>query len=326
MATAPTDPVPHGARNWSPDELDGFERTTLTMPDASDGPVEVVVVRRCDAPAHAGTRAFLYVHGFGDYFFQQHLADTVQEAGFRFHAVDLRRHGRSLRPHQLPNVTFDVDEYVADVAAAVRLLVDDGVREIVLNGHSTGGLVAVLYAHRGEGREHLSSVVLTSPFLDMNLPAWQERLVEPVLAFAGRFLPKVALGGLSPVYGQSIHADLHGEWRFRTDWKPIEGFPARLGWLRAIHLAQREVERGLAIGVPVLLLHAERSARPRAWQPDANRADIVLDVDDMVRLAPRLGPRVELQAVPDGMHDLVLSSEEPRRRTLDLIRSWLIER
>ena len=196
MATAPTDPVPHGARNWSPDELDGFERTTLTMPDASDGPVEVVVVRRCDAPAHAGTRAFLYVHGFGDYFFQQHLADTVQEAGFRFHAVDLRRHGRSLRPHQLPNVTFDVDEYVADVAAAVRLLVDDGVREIVLNGHSTGGLVAVLYAHRGEGREHLSSVVLTSPFLDMNLPAWQERLVEPVLAFAGRFLPKVALGGL----------------------------------------------------------------------------------------------------------------------------------
>jgi len=26
------------------------------------------------------------------------------------------------------------------------------------------------------------------------------------------------------------------------------------------------------------------------------------------------------------MHDLVLSSEEPRRRTLDLIRSWLIER
>ncbi len=313
-------------RHWSPDVLDGFEQTTLTLPAAADGPVDVVVVRTAGSPAAAArsTTAVLYVHGFGDYFFQAHLARFFEARGIRFYAVDLRRHGRSWLAHQSPDTTDDVDEYLADVAAAVRLLADEeGVERLVLDGHSTGGLVAVLYAHRGAGREHLAGVFLNSPFLDMNLPAWQERFVEPVLAVAGRFLPNVTLPGLSPVYGESIHADHHGEWTFDLRWKPIEGFPARAGWFRAIHRAQAEVAAGLAIAVPVLLLHAERSSRPKAWSEEAQRTDTVLDVADMVRLSPRLGSRVEIHPIPDGMHDLALAAATPRARMFELLGDWL---
>ena len=320
-------------RTWSPDVLDGFEQTTLTLPAARDGAVDVVVVRTAasgtasgGAPAAASgsTSAMLYVHGFGDYFFQTHLAAFFEARGIRFYAVDLRRHGRSWRPHQSPNTTDDVDEYLDDVAAAVSLLVrDEGVDRLILDGHSTGGLVAVLYAHRGVGREHLAGVFLNSPFLDMNLPAWQERVLEPVLSGIGRFFPDRTLPGLSPVYGESIHVDHHGEWSFDVRWKPIEGFPARAGWFRAIHRAQAEVARGLSIAVPVLLLHAERSSRPTTWTEEAQRTDIVLDVADMVRLAPRLGNRVEVHAIPDGMHDLALAAPVPRARTFELVGDWL---
>jgi alpha-beta hydrolase superfamily lysophospholipase len=309
-------------RVWAPDVLDGFEQTTLAMPDAADGPVDVVVVRR--RTQLTSDRAVLYVHGFGDYFFQTHLADFFEQHGIRFYAVDLRRHGRSLRSYQLPNYTTDVDEYLADVGAAVDLLVnEEGVDWLLLNGHSTGGLVAVLFADRWSNRASVHAVFLNSPFLDMNLPAWQEKALEPVLSFMGRAARTLKLPGLSPYYGQSVHADHRGEWRFDTAWKPIEGFPARAGWFRAIHRAQAEVARGLHIEQPVLLLHSDRSIRPTEWSDNLLRADTVLDIDDMIRLAPGLGRNVEVRAVPGGMHDLVLSQPDARAVTFDLLAEWL---
>lgn len=183
--------------------------------------------------------------------------------------------------------------------------------------------MATVFAARGTGREHVDAVLLNSPFLDMNLPAWQERFLEPVLAAVGKVAPNLTLPGLSTVYGESMHLDHHGAWDFDQRWKPVAGFPTKAGWFRAIHQAQAEVARGLGIEVPVLLLHAARSAWPKEWGPDATSADIVLDVADMQRLGPGLGTRVELAAVDGGVHDLVLSAPEPRAATFALITDWL---
>ncbi|HRE18689.1 MAG TPA: alpha/beta hydrolase, partial [Rhodocyclaceae bacterium] len=240
---------------WTPDILPGFEQTTLVSTPAADGPIEIVLVRRRVA---AGQAAVLYIHGFIDYFFQTHLADFYGAQGLHFYALDLRRHGRSLRPHQLPNTTADIDEYLDDVAT---LNAHEEIDWLLVNGHSTGGLVAALHAHRGAQRDQVDAVFLNSPFLDMNIPAWQARLLEPLVAAVGGLLPKLRLPDLSPVYAQSIHADFHGEWRFDTRWKPINGFPIYAGWFRAIHRAQDEMARGLNIDCPCLVLHAERSLR-----------------------------------------------------------------
>ncbi len=319
-------------RTWVPDVLEGFEQTTLMQPRSYDGDVEVVLVRRRH-PAGTAVAGVLYVHGFVDHFFQTHLADFYDHHGLRFYAVDLRRHGRSLRPHQLPCDIHDIDELLADLDAAIDVVTsEEGVDWLLVNGHSTGGLVAALHAHRGRRREAVSAVFLNSPFLDMNLPAWQERLAEPLLAALGRVAPGVRLPGLSSVYGESLHADHRGAWQYDVAWKPIEGFPAHAGWFRAIHRAQAEVAAGLSVRVPVLVLHSSRSSWPAAgpatgsgadWSDEWHRTDTVLDVADMVRLAPRLGTDVECREVTDGMHDLVLSGAGARDQAFELLGDWL---
>lgn len=276
--------------------------------------------RRC---AHPGGQAVLYVHGYVDYFFQTHLADFYNACGLHFYALDLRRHGRAMRAHQLPNFTNDIDEYLHDVDAAIETLqTQEGVDWLLLNGHSTGGLVAALYAHRGQHRGLVQSVVLNSPFLDMNLPPWQ-RLLEPLIAAIGRWLPRLQLPALSVIYGQSLHASHHGAWHYNTQWKPIAGFPVYAGWFRAIHRAHAEVAQGLAIACPVLVLHAQHSAWPRQWQPDVTGADIVLDVADIARLAPGLGPQVTVRSIAGGLHDLTLSEPQPRAAMFAELRQWL---
>ncbi len=307
---------------WIADVLAGFEQSTLTGLAAPDGSVDLTLVRRrCPQP---GTRAVLYVHGYVDYFFQTHLADVYNNAGLHFYAVDLRRHGRSLRPHQRPNYTGNIDEYLQDLDVAIELLRQhEAIDWLLVNGHSTGGLVAALHAHRGQMRSAVNAVFLSSPFLDMNIPAWQDWCLEPLLAAFGGLFPGAQIPSQSSVYGQSLHAEHHGSWRYNTQWKPIEGFPVFAGWLRAIHQAHNEVAQGLAIRCPVLVLHAQRSAWPKQWCDEAMRTDIVLDVADIQRLSPGLGHQVKVLAIADGMHDLMLCGPAPRQQVVDALIDWL---
>jgi alpha-beta hydrolase superfamily lysophospholipase len=52
-------------------------------------------------------------------------------------------------------------------------------------------------------------------------------------------------------------------------------------------------------------------------------ADTVLDVEQIVRRAPRLGRHVTIIRFEGGLHDLVLSAEPVRDRVFAEMRSWL---
>jgi alpha-beta hydrolase superfamily lysophospholipase len=230
-----------------------------------------------------------------------------------------------MRQNQLPNFTADIDEYLQDVDAAIAVLrEEENVDWLLLNGHSTGGLVAALHAHRGQQRAAVSALFLNSPFLDMNIPVWQQSTLEPIVATLGAWFPHLPIPGTSVVYGQSLHASHHGEWYYDKRWKPIEGFRIYAGWLHAIHRAHAEVAHGLAIECPVLVMHAARSAWPDEWSKEVMTADIVLDVADIRRLSPRLGSHIDIRAIEDGMHDLTLSKLKTRECVFKELRHWLI--
>jgi alpha-beta hydrolase superfamily lysophospholipase len=311
------------ARSWSPDPaLDGFEATTLDLAPDYEGPVVATLVRR-PAPQRSG-RAVLYLHGFIDYFFQAHLADAYNAHGYDFYALDLRKYGRSLRPHQTPNFCRDLREYYAEIDAAIELIAGEpGHTSLLVNGHSTGGLIAALYAHEGARRAQIDALFLNSPFVDLNATPGQRRLSRLVYR-VGRMAPKLPLGPMiSRFYAQSIHQNHGGDWSFNTDWKPIAGFPAYAGWVRAIMVGQHRLHEGLQVSCPTLLMHAAISTHARSLHDDIRRADAVLDVEHMRRYGPGIGKGVTMLAVEGGMHDLMLSAAPVRERVFAELFAWL---
>ena len=305
---------------WAPDAaLPGFEAATLALPDDVEGPVVATLVRR---RAGGARRAVLYLHGFIDYFFQAHLAERYLAAGYDFYALDLRKHGRSLRPHQRPNFCRSIAEYYPEIDAALAIIgAETGGAPLLLNGHSTGGLVAALYAHEGARRAQIGALFLNSPFFAFNKPPLLLRAI-PVVAEIGARLPFLHVDTLTPLYAQSVHQAHRGEWAFDLAWKPIAGFPVRAGWVRAIHQAQLRLAAGLAIGRPTLVMHSARSVVAARWSEEFMRADAVLNVADMRRLAPRLGADVAVVAIEGGMHDLTLSAAPVRERVFAELFAW----
>lgn len=287
---------------WQPDRLlPGFEALELPASDDYDGRVVATLVRLPVPVAPRG--AVLYVHGFVDYFFQRHMAERFAAEGYAFHALDLRKHGRSLLAHQHPCFCKDLSEYYADISRALEEIGAD----VLLAGHSTGGLICSLYGHEGEHRDRVRALWLNSPFFDWR-EAFQRKL--RVASLLGRFFPfmndpKAVL----PAYVRSLHRNWDGEWDFDLTLKPLNGFPAYFGWVRAVFAAHAKVHAGLGLAIPVLSMHADE-------------ADIVLDWKQVARWSRTLGPNVSVLQFPGGLHDLVLSRVEIRDSVLRQFFAW----
>jgi alpha-beta hydrolase superfamily lysophospholipase len=134
-----------------------------------------------------------------------------------------------------------------------------------------------------------------------------------------RILPMSTLG----LYGQSLHVEHRGEWTYDLKWKPLVGFPVRTGWLEAIQRGQRRLRAGLGIDVPVLVACSTRTFRGKVWTDDVRVTDSVLDVEHIVRWAPRLGPRVTIARFDGGMHDLTLSGKDVRIEVFRVLGRWV---
>ncbi len=308
---------------WRPDVLGGrFEAATLSLrPDAGE-PLVATLIRHRHGDRPTG-RTVLYVHGYNDYFFQAELAGWFDRRGLDFHAVDLRRYGRSLLAGQTPNYTADLHDYDEELDAAVDVLVTAGHQSVLLVAHSTGGLIVSLWVGRRPGAP-VDGLVLNSPFLEFRQSAAVRAVVARTASALARRQPlRIVPSGVDAHYGDSLHASRRGEWDYDLGWKPSPAFPVRLGWLRAIVAGHRTLHAGLDLRVPALVMSSTRTVAVRHWDDDLRRGDAVLDADSIARWAPAVGRNVTVVRVEDGMHDLFLSPRPARERAYATMEKWL---
>lgn len=300
-----------------------WQAETIALPPDAEG--EVVATLVSQQGAATSSRAALHVHGFADYFFQAEYGQWWLDHDHDMYALDLRKYGRSIRPHHTPTYVADLAEYFAELDEAWhRITRRDGHTKVVLSGHSTGGLVVALWADKRRPPE-LAGIVLNSPWLDLQGKAWMRSLPAGVaLDRIGRLQPmRIFPRVVSGVYAESLHRDHAGEWEFDLTWKPRESFPVRFGWLRAIRAGQAQVHRGLDIPCPVLVLSSDRTTFTTTLDENAHTSDIVLDVRQIRQWAGALGRNVTSIAIPGAIHDVVLSRPEARERAYTEIERWL---
>ncbi len=285
---------------WRPDALlPGFEALEIELAPDYDGPVVATLVR---LPAGGAPRGpVLYLHGFSDYFFQRHMAERFALEGYAFYALELRKYGRSIRPHQHPNFCKSLTEYYPDITAAIGEIG----APVLLAGHSNGGLICSLYAHEGERRDDIQALWLNSAFFDWNLPEWRKIQVH-LAAAIGRYYPFLNdPKAFRPDYTRALRA----EWDFDLRFKPEYGFPLYYGWLAATSDAFDKVHRGLAIRCPILSMHSDE-------------ADVVLDWRHIARWSRVLGKDVTVLAFPGATHDLVCSPPRIREEVFSQLFAW----
>jgi alpha-beta hydrolase superfamily lysophospholipase len=306
----------------APDVLGApYTAETIAFPPDREGDVVATLVRR---PADQPTdRAVLHVHGFADYFFQTEYAEWWNSRGYDFYAIDLRKYGRSLRPHQTANYVADLREYFPDLDAAWQRITErDHHDHVVLSAHSTGGLTVSLWAD--DRQPGAAGMVLNSPWFDMHGSLLLRTVGMQVVDQLGARQPMREIRrNVTGFYTRSLHRDHEGEWEFDLSWKPVESWPVYAGWLRAIRAGHARLHRGLDVGCPALVMSSLGSAQPLEMGDAVHRHDVVLDVRQIRRWATSLGRHVTSVAIQDARHDVVLSLPAVRERVYDEMGRWL---
>lgn len=285
-------------------------------------PVATLVSQRDVDPERVGV---LHVHGFVDYFFHSHLARPLADAGYQLYGLDLRDCGRSYRPGRPIHSIDSLSRYTEEIDRAVREIARVHGRVVVV-GHSTGGLTAALWADARPylvARGVLAAVVLNSPWLDLRGSWALKNLGSRAVGALGRVAPGVVVTHLAEHYGRALHRSGGGEWDYDLAWKSYDRPPVTAGFVRTVHRAQLRVAQGLDVSCPVLVLASAASGPGDHTHDRLVTSDCVLDVDDMERLAPRIGPDVTFRQIEGGAHDLALSPEPARDRYLAEVIDFL---
>ncbi|MCB5162282.1 alpha/beta hydrolase [Marinomonas algarum] len=279
-------------------------------------------------------KSILYIHGYTDYFFQTGFAEHFIALGYRFYALDLQGYGRSIRPFTPPNWCDSIDQYGQDIDIALATMKEDGVDDVTLVAHSTGGLVAATYlaqpyalperaSYYRKAFPHVSGLILNSPFLALPFPpavlnriSWPIRMLVSLLPFSSLRANKVTL------YAKTLHTKFGGEWDYRLDWKPAEGFDLSFHWLREVIRAQRHLAQQ-SLSIPTLLCRSEVSTIGKNTPEETRQGDGVLDVDSMQDAAQQSFQNLDVAVIQGGFHDLYLSPKPARDAYLSHITHWL---
>lgn len=299
-----------------------YQQLTLNFADDYDGKVVATLVRK--KSAQATKKAVLYIHGFSDYFFQTEMAEQFNQHGYDFYALDLRKYGRSKLPHQKFYYLLDLREYDAEITKALEIIGQENHNQVLLAGHSTGGLITTLYAAHYPDHRLIKALWTNSPFYDFYKSVIEKKVGIPLLSQVGERLPNAKFpSGLNQWYTPSLHKDFYGEWDFNLNWKPKSLPFVHLCFVNAIHKAQKEIHRGITLNIPTLIMHSHQSKYPKKWGVDAQQSDVILDVKDMTHNAKKMKGDVQTLAIKNGLHDLVLSAPPVRKKVYEDLFSWL---
>jgi alpha-beta hydrolase superfamily lysophospholipase len=288
-------------------------------------------------PVHPTKGAVLFLHGWSDYFFNTELAEFWTARGFSFYALDMHNHGRSLQPDTPGGYVAHLEDYDAEIAHAVGLIRAGGAAgesgasparsradrlPLMLIGHSTGGLVAALWASAHP--DEVQFLILNSPWLEMHGSSLVRQaartMVEPLARLRPEAVLKLPERGF---YYRSISSSAEGEWFIDDKYRPPMAFPVRAGWLRAVLAGHAKVARGLRLDMPVLVMMSRSSANGMVWQEVMKRSDSVLDVNTMAFRAMTLGRTVTLERIEGALHDVFLSAPPVRADAYARLDRWL---
>jgi lysophospholipase len=245
----------------------------------------------------------------------------LRELPLNLYAMDHRGMGFSQRPlpDRLKIHVERFDHYTVDLRTFLQTVVKTRRHErLLVLGHSTGALIAVLYMQRHP--RTFQAGVLCSPFFALDVgpvPGFVVRALVRLLDLlcrGDRYAP-----GQWDIKRPDFHSNTithsHERWSLWEQEIIPNNEAIRFGgitnhWLRESLIAgHRAIRDAAKIDVPLLLLQAEE--------------DGVVGLDAQERFCRR-APRCDKVRIPGARHEILIEEEEIRAEAIGRIKNFLI--
>jgi lysophospholipase len=251
-------------------------------------------------------------------------AADLNQRGFAVYSMDWRGQGLSdrLTPNRLKGHVGRFRDYLDDLGHLVRMAQHHGPPPYLLMGHSMGGHIGIRYLR--EYGHPFTRAVLTSPMIDIELPAVPRKLLPIYVKLAGRlgFGQAFTPGGAAYEHKDRIFDDnplTSDPVRFQRRLAELDAHPqlalggVTYGWLQAaFDSIERVTAPGYARGLtlPLLIVRAteERIVSLAAQQCFCRQA-----------------PDCRLVDIPEARHEVLVETDSKRRLFWEAFDRFLSE-
>jgi pimeloyl-ACP methyl ester carboxylesterase len=276
-------------------------------------------------------KAFIWLHGFNDYYHHFHIGNRLLNDSFDLYAITLRNYGQTLIKGNENEIflTDSLDNYIDDIDYCFDTIfnkLNKKYDEIILYGHSLGGLVISVYLEKGKYKNFVSKLVLNSPFYNFRYDNIFDVLIYdyliPFLGFLRYFklIPNLCLRkdfGDDP-YKKYIFNKYYFEYKFKVKKKNIY-----LDWILAVKKFHKFIfNNKCSYDIPVLILYCGKNS----FDNDIiynEFGDCVLNINDIIFHSQNYFKNSTLCKIKDSIHDIFCSEDYVVKKAYNIMVSWI---
>lgn len=249
----------------------------------------------------------IFLSGNNDYFYNAQFGYKLMEKGYNLYAISFPNSGFTSNVNDPNFSTFNniefLFQYIDIVVEYYKLN-----KINIMFGHSTGGLIAIMYANYKNAKSiFIDRLILSSPFLDWSElpnPSFFEReeFLEYVITPIGLIAPKINIRLLTGKPNNTICQEFN-ELNFNPKYKSLFQIKTYTQWVRAITLEQEKIQNNeVNVKCKVDIFLSDKSV-PLKY---TDNKDNVLDIEDMKLYGANISDDVEFFIIKNSIHNCFL--------------------
>lgn len=259
-------------------------------------------------------KCIIWLPGRNDYFYHYHISEKLEDYDIY---VLIYRNCHELKS-DISDYFFDIKDVMEEIDELYNYFKINNYDNIVLYGHSTGGLIATIYQNDTENR--VDKIVLNAPFYKYKLQGIEYYYFYYFLYYIIPLIPEFDLN--KNTFKENKYVAMISE-KFNVDclYKKNYNVPVVSSWFRNITKYQYLISCDkIKLNSPSLILYSDHSADYKG----SNKGDEVLDVELNLKQANFLGDKVKIKIIKDACHDVFVSYyEEALNESIDNLMDFL---
>ena len=278
---------------------------------------------KCDFKKTLNKKCIVWLPGRNDYFFHYHFSYFFSE--YDLYSINFRNshHRRS----DLFNHIDDLTEYFLEIDEVYNFFNINSYDEVILYGHSTGGLICILYEQYNKSNK-ISKMILNSPFLKFKRHWLENLFVNWIGWYLFDYFPNINISSES--YSTNYYTKkLCETYNIDTTYKTEFNTPVISSWLINIVKHHKKITSNkYKVKVPTLILYCDK----KTHNIFEENGDNILDIDENLSQVPYLFndlSLLSLKTINDGIHDLlcsdgeILNNKTPLGKSFNYIKKFL---
>lgn len=250
-------------------------------------------------------KAIIWIPGYNDYFYHYHISEKLPNLDF--YAINLRNCGYSKEKDCIPHYCSNLEEYFEELDFLFENLINNNYEEVILYGHSTGGLIAIIYYNYNKKKKlnKINKLILNSPFLYLKLDCISNFILNYIIYYISDYIPSLNINNIKKInkYTRFIKKKMSIDFKNKSDYE----LPVMTDWISSVIFNQYKILKNeIKIeDIPVLFLTSDKTVN------DLNDelGDSILDVNIMKNIGKKLSNKnnIIFKEVREALHDVLVS-------------------